>query len=123
MPDAPWRPTRPTIIAIGLLTAWPFLYMALFMASIAFSGFIGPGKTGDAGFLRYIFPLHCLTMLLMFALIGVYIFHAYKTDRIEDDKRVLWVVILFLGNMIAFPVYWYLYMWREEPARGGTGPV
>lgn len=23
--------------------------------------------------------------------------------------------------MMAFPVYWYLYMWRE-PAREGTGP-
>jgi hypothetical protein len=119
MADAPWRPTRPTIIAIGLLTLWPFVYMGLFMASIAFSGFIRPPGTDEPGIFRYIFPLHCLTMLLIFALIAIYIFHAFKTDRIDNDKRVLWVVILFLGNMVAFPVYWYLYMWREEPARGG----
>ena len=121
MPDAPWRPTRPATIAIGLLTVWPFLYIGVFMASIGYLGFMGPGKTGgDPGFLRYIFPLHCLTMLLMFALVGVYIFHAYKTDRIDNDKRVLWVVILFLGNVIAFPVYWYLYMWRKAPGDGGS---
>lgn len=91
-------PPRPTTIVIGLLTIWPFLYMGLFMASIGYSGFGGPSGRGEAEIFRYILPLYCLTMLLIVALIGIYIFHAYKTDRIDSDKRVLWVVICFSGT-------------------------
>jgi hypothetical protein len=53
-------------------------------------------------------------MLLSFALTGVYVFHVYRSDRVEQDRKVLWVVILFFGNMIAFPIYWYFYLWREH---------
>ena len=40
--------------------------------------------------------LHCGTMLLTFGLVGVSIVHLFRT-----------------GNMLAFPIYWYLYMWRQ----------
>jgi hypothetical protein len=29
---------------------------------------------------------------------------------------VLWAVVLFLGNMIAMPVFFYLYIWPDEEA-------
>lgn len=114
MADIPWRPSRKATILLGLLTAWPLLYLALFFASVAFfwlKATGGPGAQAPNLF-AYIFPLHCFTMLLTFALIGIFIFHAFKTDLIAPDKRVLWVIVLFLGNMLAFPFYWYFYMWR-----------
>jgi hypothetical protein len=123
MPEAPWKPSRPTVAVIGLLSLWPVVYMFLFMASFAwiFATFHNQGQRANEIPLLFkiIFPLHLLTMLLMFILMAVFVVHAYRTDRIENDKRVLWVVILFFGNMVAFPVYWYLYMWRAPaPAAG-----
>ena len=113
MADTPWRPSRGTVVAIGLLTLWPLLYMGLFLSFFVYMfTSMAHQQQGPPAFFMYIFPLHCFTMLLMFALTGVYVFHAYKTDQIPADKRVLWVVILFFGNMVAFPIYWYLYMWR-----------
>jgi hypothetical protein len=119
MPETPWRPSRATTVTLGVLSVWPLIYMAIFGMFFIYTwfSFANPQTPHAAGppsrAFMYIFPLHCLTMLLSFALTGVYIFHAYRSDRLEQDKRILWVVILFFGNMIAFPIYWYLYLWRE----------
>jgi hypothetical protein len=53
-------------------------------------------------------------MLLIFALVGVFVFHLFRTDRVDSDKKALWAVVLFLGNMMALPIYWYLYLWRQQ---------
>ncbi len=73
-----------------------------------------------------IFVVHSLTILWTFALLAVYIRLLFKTDRVPADKKSLWAVVLFLGNMLAMPVYWYLYVWREPvvqdaSVRGATG--
>ena len=114
MAQNPWNPKRPTVVLIGLLSLWPILYMCLFMVFFAytFTSMQSQNANHVPLMFKIIFPLHLLTMLLMFALITLYVVHAYRTDRVEADKRVLWVVILFFGNMIAFPIYWYLYMWK-----------
>jgi hypothetical protein len=61
-------------------------------------------------------------MLVTFALLALYVVHAFKTDRLASDKKVLWVIVLFLGNLVAFPIYWYLYMWRAERRAGFSPP-
>jgi hypothetical protein len=102
----PWQPSRVTTILLGVITIWPIVYFVLFAAFLMFTfatiGTKPQGATFDL--FRYVFVLHLLTILLMFALTTVYIVHAFRTDRIAEDKRVLWVVILFFGDMIAFPI-------------------
>jgi len=39
-------------------------------------------------------------------------------DLIDKDKKVLWAVVIFMGSMIAMPIYWYLYIWKQAPAGG-----
>ena len=105
-------------IVLGLLALWPFVYMALFFGFFAFSFMwtqsARPGEVPDL--FKFIFPLHCGTMLITFGLVGVSIVHLFRTDRVPADKKALWAVVLFLGNMLAFPIYWYLYMWRQPSA-------
>ena len=104
-------------VIIGVLTIWPIVYFFMFLGFmfISFSTIAAhAGKPPSFDAFRYIFPLHLLTMLLMFVLTALYVVHAFRTDRIAEDKRVLWVVILFFGNMVAFPIYWYLYLWRPS---------
>jgi hypothetical protein len=112
----PWRPSRLTTILLGFLTVWPIAYFIFFMGFMVYAfSQVGSKSTPFAGF-WFIFPLHFATILLMFALGAIYVIHAFRTDRIAEDRRVLWVVTLFFGNMIAFPIYWYLYLWRKDPA-------
>jgi hypothetical protein len=78
------------------------------------SDFSGDGHSSSPpAIMMIIFPLHFLTMLEIFALLAFYIVHVFKTDRVSQDKKALWAVVLFLGNMIAMPIYWYLYIWKE----------
>jgi hypothetical protein len=60
---------------------------------------------------KIVVPLH-LTMLETILLLIIYVRYLFKTDRVAQDKKTLWAVVLFLGSMIAMPVFWYLYMWR-----------
>jgi hypothetical protein len=116
MSAAPWRPTRKTTVIIGVATLWPLLYMALFLGFIAYT-FLSFGRsdrtaTAVPALFTCVFVLHLLTMVLMFALVTVYIVHAFRTDLVAEDRRVLWVVVLLFGAVVAGPIYWYLYMWK-----------
>ncbi len=65
------------------------------------------------------FAGHILTMFLMFALTAFYIVYLFRTDRVAQDKKALWAVVLFFANVFAFPVFWYLYIWKEPESLSG----
>lgn len=95
---------------------WPIVYFCVFIGFMAlmFTSMSAPAGT-QRGFpeaFKYVFILHLFTMLLMFVLMTTYVVHAFKTDLIPNDRRVLWVVVLLFGGFIACPIYWYLFLWR-----------
>lgn len=99
-------------LLLGITTFWPAAYMILFSAFIVstiLSGF-APGSA-----FAVIFALHMVTMLLIAALTVFYIVNVFRNDRVDKDKKALWAIVLFLGNVIAMPVYWYIYFWKTEP--------
>ncbi|HEU0144746.1 MAG TPA: hypothetical protein VFQ47_08155 [Nitrososphaera sp.] len=110
---------KSTKILLAIATIWPFLYMIFFFVVIFSSFFFMPRNGSSEGgafpaLFMIIFPLHFLTMLLIMGLTVFYMVNVFRNDRVEKDKKVLWAVVLFMGNMIAMPIYWYLYIWREE---------
>jgi hypothetical protein len=114
--------SRSVKVAIGVLTAWPVLYIFLFFGFIAASMIWmswlpkegGAHSSGLPVAFLLLFAAHFATILLMFGLIAFYIIYLVKTDRVPQDKKVLWAAVLFLGNMLAMPVFFYLYVWPEE---------
>jgi hypothetical protein len=110
-------------VLLGIVTLWPLAYMILFFLVI-FSTILftpGPSNSGPPPLIALIFPLHMLTMLVILALMIFYIVDVFKNERVEKDKKALWAVVLFMGNMIAMPVYWYIYIWKTAPT--GTTPA
>ncbi len=113
---------KPVKILLGIATLWPFIYMILFFVFI-FSSFLffsrsGAQRSGPPVFFLVIFPLHLLTMLWIMALTVFYMVNVFRNELVDKDKKVLWAVVLFMGNMIAMPIYWYVYIWKEVP--GGS---
>jgi len=104
-------------ITLAIFTAWPLFYMVLFMCSMFGMFFFADGghSSGPDIFFMIIFPLHFFTMFEILALMVIYIVHLFKTDAVPQDKKALWAVVLLLGNMIAMPIYWYLYIWEKPP--------
>lgn len=60
-----------------------------------------------------LFVAHLLTIFLIMGLMPLYIILAVKSDRLDQTTRIIWVVLLCMLGMLAMPVYWYLYIWRE----------
>jgi hypothetical protein len=107
-------------IVLAVFTIWPIVYMVLFMGMAlammisAISGLNPPGGPGGPlSAFKIIFLLHFLTIIDVFALLVVYIRYLFKTETVPKDKKALWAVALFLGNMVSMPVFWYLYIWKQ----------
>jgi hypothetical protein len=108
---------KPLKLLLGIATLWPFAYLVLFFVAIFSTIFFVPGSEGQTGappLIALILPLHLLTMIAIMALMVFYIVNVFRNDRVEKDKKALWAVVLFMGNMIAMPIYWYLYIWKAE---------
>jgi hypothetical protein len=119
---------KPGVIALGVVTALPLAWMGVFFVGFfalfftTFSNAAAQSHSVEPPFLfAFMFLGHLFIMLLVLALLVVYIVHLFRTDLIGSDKKALWAVVLFLGNVFAMPVYWFLYMWR--PLRGQQRPL
>lgn len=106
-------------LLLGIITFWPAAYMVIFfvfiVSTIVFTGRGGGGDEVLGPLFAAIFVLHFLTMLVIAALTVFYMVNVFRNERVEKDKKVLWAVVLFLGNVIAMPIYWYVYFWKTEP--------
>lgn len=114
-----------TRLLLGLATLWPFAYLILFFVVIFATEFFMPGSRQQPGpppLIALILPLHFFTMLVVLALLVFYIVNVFKNDRVEKEKKALWAIVLFMGSMIAMPIYWYLYIWNSAPVLSNSSP-
>lgn len=120
---------------LGIATIWPIVYMFLFIASIfsliIFSGIhdgdppvAGPHGPGSMlfplGFMG-LFAVHMVTILGTLALTVFYIIRVFKTERLDQNMKIMWMLLLFFMGMVAQPVFWYLYIWRDPPELTSQG--
>jgi hypothetical protein len=104
--------SKPVAAFLGLISAWPVIYFVLFFAFMFSTAIGSPAGRPDTLF-EMLFVIHLATMLVMIGLLAFYIVHVFKNQALQGDRRVLWAIVLFMGNLFAFPVYWYLYVWHE----------
>jgi len=118
------RLNRPVAILVALLTLAPWGYFVFFFSYVMASFPTIPNAAEPPEqFLREfstIFQLHMIVMALIVALMAFYMVHLFRSDRVPADKKALWAVVLFLGNLLAMPVYWYLYMWPKANEVNGA---
>jgi len=110
------RLSRGKKILIGALTAWPVVYMGLFFVFVFGTFFMassrrpGPEMPVAVGVL---FGAHCLTMLLMFGLMVFYVVHIVKATFKKSEMKIIWLILVLMGGILAMPVYWYMNIWHE----------
>lgn len=116
------RLSRRLKIILGVVTLWPFIYVVIAFAGMLTTAlFLGLGETQPT---RMPLPVilmivgHLITMFIIIALITFYVVYLFTTDRIRQDKKALWAVVLFLGHILAMPVFFVLYVWPEESGNG-----
>jgi hypothetical protein len=107
-------------ILVGVGTSWIIIYAILFLAVV--SGLMfdrNPEKT--LVFLKSFFPVialvHFFTMTIQVALAAFFLYHVIKNGAASEILRVILGIGIFFLPYIAMPVYYYLYIWREQPPK------
>jgi hypothetical protein len=101
-------------ITLGVASVLPFAYLVsfpIFMFSMVRSA--ETHKGGPPEYFPLFFSIHITTMLFIFGLTIFYIVNVFSNERVPAEKKVLWMVVLFLANVFAFPFYWYFYIWSK----------
>ncbi len=118
---------KSTKVLLGIATVWPILWIPIFIAAM-FSTILlnGPGRPPDPDVfplaMLIILPIHMLTVFGSIALSIFYIVNVFRNNRVKKDQQVLWVVMLIMFGMIAEPIYWYMYIWKDEAPAMGAEP-
>ena len=94
---------------IGGLTWLLVAYVVGFVALVCFV-MIGASKEFMDSFFPFLMGAHFLAMMLGMALLVAYIIDVVNNPNVPSEKRVLWMLVVFLGGFIGMLVYWYCYM-------------
>ena len=116
--------TKRIKVLLGVLSVWPLFYIVSFLTTFfTLRYFIVTKHSPIVNDLEFVRPLFIgtflLTMFVSLALKALYIIHAVKAPSVEQRNRVIWVFVLLLGGMVAYPIYWYVQIWRAP----STGPI
>jgi uncharacterized membrane protein len=49
-------------------------------------------------------------VLLLFLIFLIYL---GRMKSMDNEKKWLWRGLMFFGNVLAIPIFWYLYIWKE----------
>ncbi len=106
-------------VILGILSFWPLAYFLFFMFTVFFLiisvifSHQPPQQDNFFIFFGALFVLHFLTMFDILGLLIYYTIHIFNNPAMKDEKRILWLIVLFLGNVFSVPVYWYYYILKE----------
>lgn len=101
-------------VLVGVLTLLPIGHLIFFIWFVFSSVGAQPQSLGEQQF-HLLLKLQLGVMLLMLGLLAFYVTHLFRTNAVANDKKALWCVVLFFGNMFAMIVYWFLYIWPDKP--------
>ena len=107
--------SKSSSIVLGAISAAPllgFIVIAVCAPSLAPGSALYPNNP------------HLLSQIGLAYIIGSWIIviaamaFALKSHRITQSQRLMWIVSLFLFNMVTLPVFWYKCIWSpaHEPA-------
>jgi len=111
--------TKKKAVTLGVFTFLPILYYFVFISFffLIYTSINNEQNQFTTIFL-VIFPIHFAMMINIIILLVIYIKDVFKNINIEESKRTLWALVLFFGNMIAMPIYWYKNIWVPLKAEG-----
>lgn len=98
-------------IALGALSI--LYYVSILLGFLV----IGTEGTSDNPLVTAVFAL---TIASIPALAAFYVVIARRSKTLSKTEKNLWTVFLIWGNILAFPAFWYLYIWRQPRRAAGN---
>lgn len=114
------RVSRGVSIPLGVLTIAPLAYLAVFLLYLIprLQGLAGAGVASSHEFSelsRRVMWYHVSTVWFGFLLIAFYVAFVWRSRRVPQAKKSTWATLIIMGSLVTMPVFWYLYLWRDQP--------
>ncbi len=102
---------------LGILSILPLLYIVVFFA-LFISAFVHIASGGNPGssflvFFPTLIVVHFAMILLIFGLIIYYCILVMQNEMLDENKKLLWMVLIIIGNTFALPFYWYFHIYKQ----------
>lgn len=110
-------------IALGVVTLLPFVFiigsfMYLFFETVRILFSDTPlNPFMYLAYLGYVVPVFAGYSIFYLFLGILYLIHIIQNDVLDNEKTILWIVIIIVLNGLAMPFYWYYHIWKD-PADG-----
>ena len=106
----------PLLLLIAYIAFFIGLFTSVFRESIQQSSGRPPEfMMGNVGVLMAIVPGLIVSSL---GLLIYYIIHIMNNTRLNSMEQLVWVIIILFANMIGYPIYWYMQIWKAPAATG-----
>ena len=111
---------KTTQIIIGAFTFLPFLLLAgsfVYVVYQILTLLFSEDPMMPLLMLSYVTSIipYLFYFFLIYFVLGIfYIIHTIWNSQLDNEKKILWIVVLVTVNGVAMPVYWYLYIWNQE---------
>ena len=106
-------------ILLGILTIIPILCLIAYIVSIFAVVFSVPHQRASNGppvMFFVMMGVFAFGLLLNLGVMALYVINAFNNPRIPQDQKVLWLIVIFMGGLVATPIYWYLFIWKDATA-------
>lgn len=99
-------------LGLGLLSTFPLLYYIYMIGRMLFDrDYTAMLEVGGEEYQhRFYESLFALEIVALVLVIG-YLINVFLNRRVH--RKGLWAILVFFGNILTIPVYWYLYIWRR----------
>jgi hypothetical protein len=99
---------------LAALTTWPLVYVVIFATLASRLPRAAGSHTVAPAALVTLLVVHLLTIADLVCLFVYFAIFIARTRRLRPVGKVLWVVALFAANILAMPIFFWVYVWPEE---------
>lgn len=97
---------KKALLAATVIPIIYFIYFFIHVFSMILSGPIG-GPPSMLSF-NILFVVHFIMMLWMIGLLVIYVIHISNNKDLNEQERILWIVLMVVGHIMAMFAYWFL---------------
>lgn len=95
---------RATKLFAGIAVMIPIFYLIFFLLMFMFFRGIFPFKI--------IAIIHCVIIFWTVILLGGSVCHIFCNNNIDRKDKLIWVIVMILGNIFIFPFYYYMFIFK-----------
>ena len=111
----------PLNLTLGFFSFIPIVYVVGYI--LVFVSFVLKAPTVPKHVITEMLIAHLCILVLMGGLSLFYGWVIVKSGKIPKSQRVSWFALLFVGNVLSFPLFWYILFWKGMIIKGDTAPA